>query len=141
MRFLDANIFIYAYYKPKRALSQKEQYMKNEAKNIIERVNEAKEAVITTVIHLAEASNILKHGISLETLNNIMLGLFMLDNVKILGVNRETYFAATELAGELKLDPNNALIIEVMRLNNIKEVYSFDEDLEEIEEITRLPKL
>jgi len=141
MRFLDANIFIYAYYKPKRALSQKEQYMKNEAKNIIEGVNEAKEEVITTVIHLAEASNILKHGISLETLNNIMLGLFMLDNVKILGVNRETYFAATELAGELKLDPNNALIIEVMRLNNIKEVYSFDEDLEEIEEITRLPKL
>jgi len=141
MRFLDANIFIYAYYKPKRALSQKEQYMKNEAKNIIERVNEAKEEVITTVIHLAEASNILKHGISLETLNNIMLGLFMLDNVKILGVNRETYFAAAELAGELKLDPNNALIIEVMRLNNIKEVYSFDEDLEEIEEITRLPKL
>jgi len=141
MRFLDANIFVYAYYKPKRALSQKEQYMKNEAKKIIERVNEAKEEVVTTVIHLAEASNILKHGVSLETLNNMMLGLFMLDNVKILGVNRETYFAATELAGELKLDPNNALIIEVMRLNNIREVYSFDEDLEEIEEITRLPKL
>jgi len=141
MRFLDANIFVYAYYKPKRALSQKEQYMKNEAKKIIERINEAKEEVVTTVIHLAEASNILKHGVSLETLNNMMLGLFMLDNVKILGVNRETYFAATELAGELKLDPNNALIIEVMRLNNIREVYSFDEDLEEIEEITRLPKL
>jgi len=32
MRFLDANIFIYAYYKPKRGLSSKEKTMKEKLK-------------------------------------------------------------------------------------------------------------
>ena len=32
MRFLDTNIFIYAYYKPKRQLSQKGKQMKDYAK-------------------------------------------------------------------------------------------------------------
>jgi predicted nucleic acid-binding protein len=35
MRFLDANVFIYAYYKPKRQLTQKEKQMKEYAKKII----------------------------------------------------------------------------------------------------------
>lgn len=140
MRFLDANIFIYAYYKPKRSLTQKEQKMKTQAKKIIRNISEAKEEVTTTVIHIAEAVNILKHGMPLQTLTNTILGLFMLENVKILGVNKQLYFAATELAQDLRLDPNNSLIIQTMNLTNIKEVYSFDKDLEKIEGITRLPK-
>ena len=141
MRFLDANVFIYAYYKPRRSLTSREQRVKDEAKEIISRVNEAKEEVMTTVIHVAEAVNILKHGMPLESLTNMILGLFMLDNVKIAGVSRETYFAATELGRDLRLDPNDALIVEVMRLNDIKELYSFDEDFEKVEGIIRLPKL
>ena len=35
MRFLDANVFIYAYYKPKRQLTQTEKEMKEQAKSII----------------------------------------------------------------------------------------------------------
>lgn len=141
MKFLDANVFIYAYYKPKRALTPKEQLMKNEAKEIINRLNEAKEEVTTTVVQVSEAVNILKHGMPLESLIDFILGFFMLDNVKIIGVDKETYFAATELGRDLKLDPNDALIVELMRLSGIKELYSFDEDFERIEGITRLPKL
>lgn len=141
MRFLDANVFIYAYYKPKRQLTQKERQMKDHAKKIISGVSHGKEEVITTVVHLSEVVNILKHGMLLERLTNVILGLFMLDNVKILGVNREAYFAATELGDDLKLDPNDALAVDVMRLNDIKEIYSFDEDFDEIEGISRLPKL
>ena len=139
MKFLDANVFIYAYYKPKRTLTQKEQRMKNEAKEIIKKINEGKEEVTTTVIHIAETVNILKHGMPLENLINLILGLFMLDNVKIIGVSRETYFAATELGRDLKQDPNDALIIETMRSSDIRELYSFDQDFEKIEGITRLP--
>jgi len=139
MRFLDANVFIYAYYKSKRSLTPKEQFMKNQAKEILNRVNEGKEEVMTTVVHVAETVNILKHGMPLESLVNLILSLFMLDNLKIIGVNRETYFAATELGRDLKLEPNDALITEIMKANDIKEVYSFDKDLEKIEGITRLP--
>jgi len=141
MRFLDANVFVYAYYKPKRQLSQKEKQMKEYAKKMISDMSEGKEELLTTVVHLAEIVNILKHGMPLERLNNLILGLFMLDNLRIYGVSREAYFAATELGDDLRLESNDALVVDVMRQNNVKEMYSFDEDFDGIEGISRLPKL
>lgn len=141
MRFLDANVFIYAYYKPKEQLTQKEKQMKEHAKKIVSSVSQGKEQVTTTVVHLSEIVNILKHGIPPDQLTTTIRGLFMLDNVKIMGITREAYFAAAELGDDLKLEANDALAVDVMRLNDIKEIYSFDEDFDEIEGITRLPTL
>jgi len=141
MRFLDANVFIYAYYKPKKQLTQKEKQMKERAKQIISNVSQGKEEVTMTVVHLSEIVNILKQGIPLDQLNKIIRGLFMLDNVKIHGVTREAYFAAAELGEDLKLEANDALAVDIMRLNDIREIYSFDEDFDQIEGISRLPKL
>lgn len=141
MKFLDANIFVYAYYKPRRELTERERLMKNEAKRIIKGISEGEVEVLTTVVHMSEAVNILKHGMPLEGLIKVILGLFMLDNVKILGVSKDTYFAAAELGGDLKLDPNDALAVEVMRLGGIDEIYSFDEDFEKVEGIAKLPKI
>jgi len=141
MRFLDANVFIYAYYKPKKQLTQREKQMKELAKQIISNVSQGKEEVTMTVVHLSEIVNILKHGMPIDQLNKIIRGLFMLDNVKIHGVTREAYFAAAELGEDLKLEANDALAVDVMRLNGIKEIYSFDEDFDQTEGISRLPKL
>lgn len=141
MRFLDANVFVYAYYKPRRQLTQKERLMKKEAKEIIGSINDGKEEVVTTVVQISEAANILKHGMPLERLIDMILGLFMPDNIKILSVSREMYFAATELGRDLKLDPNDALAVEAMMSSNVKEIYSFDEDFETVEGIIRLPKV
>lgn len=139
MRFLDANVFIYAYYKPKKQLTQKEKQMKEHAKNIITNVSRGKEDVIITVIHVSEMVNILKHGLSADELNAIIRGLFMLDNLKIMDVTRNEYFAAIELGDDLKLEANDALAVDVMRLNGVKEIYSFDEDFDRIDGIIRLP--
>ncbi len=141
MKFLDTNVFIYAYYKPKKQLAQKERQMKEHAKKIISSISQGKEEVMTTVIHISEMMNILKHGMPLDQLITLIRGLFMLDNVKIMGVTREAYFAAAELGDDLKLEVNDALAVDVMRLNNIKEIYSFDEDFDQIEGITKLPPL
>ena len=141
MRFLDANVFIYAYYKPKRQLTQKERQMKEQAKKIISNVSQGKEEVTTTVVQMSEIVNILKHGMPLDQLANIIRGLFILDNVKIIGVTGEAYFAAAELGVDLKLEANDALAVDVMRQNEINEIYSFDEDFDQIEGITRLPTL
>jgi predicted nucleic acid-binding protein len=140
MRFLDANIFIYAYYKPKRQLSQKEKHMKEYAKKIISNVSQGKEKVATTVVHLSEIVNILKHGMTVDELAKLITGLFMLDNVEIYGVSKEDYFAAVELSKDLKIDPNDALAVKAMKTSNINEIYSFDEDFDKVEEIVRLPK-
>ena len=141
MRFLDANVFIYAYYRPKKQLSQKERQMKEHAKEIISNVSQGKEQVTTTVVHVSEMVNILKHGMPLDQLTTIIRGLLMLDSVRIMGVTREAYFAATELGDDLKLEANDALAVDAMRLNDIKEIYSFDEDFDRIEGVTRLPTM
>jgi predicted nucleic acid-binding protein len=140
MRFLDANVFIYAYYKPKRQLTQNEKQMKENAKKIISNVNEAKEEVMTTVVHISEIVNILKHGMPLDQLTDTIRGLFMLDNVKIMGVTPEAYFAATELGDDLKLEANDALAVDFMRQNDMQEIYSFDEHFNDIEGLKRLPQ-
>jgi len=141
MRFLDVNVFIYAYYKPKRKLTDKEKKMKEEAKKIIRNISEGKEEVATTVIHLSEIVNILKHGMSPRELADFIISLYSLDNLKIHGVSDTEYFAATELATDLKMDPNDALAVDFMRRNGIGEIYSFDKDFEGKNGIKRLPDL
>jgi predicted nucleic acid-binding protein len=55
MRFLDTTIFIYAYYKPKKTLNEKEkEAMKEQAKKIISSISQGKEQVMTTVVHVSE---------------------------------------------------------------------------------------
>ena len=140
MRFLDANVFVYAYYKPKRQLTPNEKQMKENAKKIISDVTQGKEEVVTTVVHVSEIVNILKHGMPLDQLTETIRGLFMLDNVKILGVTSEAYFAASELGDDLKLEVNDALAVDFMRQKGVQEIYSFDEHFNEIEGIKRLPQ-
>ena len=141
MRFLDENIFIYAFYKPKKRLSEKENQMKEEAQKIIANVSSGKEQVLLTVVHLSEVVNILKHGMQQEQLASLIHGLFTLDNLKIADVTRDAYFAATELGEDLKLEPNDALAIDVMRQNDVSEIYSFDEHFSQVDGVIRLPSI
>ena len=139
MRFLDANIFIYAYYRPKKQLTEKEEAMKDQAKKIVSNISQGKEQVTTTVVHISEIVNILKNGIPQNQLTQIILGLFMLNNVKIMDVTKDAYFAAAELGEDLKLEPNDALAIDIMRQNEIAEIYTFDEHFTNIDGIIKLP--
>ena len=72
-------------------------------------------------------------------LTQTILGLFMLDNLTILDVTKESYFAAIAIGEDLKLETNDALAIDIMRQNDIREIYSFDEHFSQIDAITRLP--
>lgn len=140
MRFLDANVFIYAYYKPRKTLGKLEKRLKDRAKAIVRKLNEGREDMVTTTIHLSEVSNVLKHAMSLEGLHDVLSGLFMLDNLKILGVSGEQYFAAIELELELKLDPNDVLAVQIMRDHDLTEIYTFDRRFERVEGVIRLPR-
>ncbi len=63
----------------------------------------------------------------------------MLDNVTILDVNEETYFAAIELGEDFKTEPNDSLAIDIMRQKDISEIYSFDKHFDKVDSIIRLP--
>ena len=138
MRFLDANVFIYAYYKPKRKLTEKQKEMKERSKEIIRRINEGEE-VITTVVHLSEVTNILKRALSMEDLYSLLIGLFSMDNVRIVDVTTEDYLGAIELTSELKMDPNDCLAVDVMRCEDINEIYTFDRGFDGVAGIIRVP--
>ena len=122
MRFLDANIFIYAYYKPRKELSEKARWMKEESKKILKKINDGEE-IVTTVVHLSEVNNFLKKSMDMATLQNLFLELYSLENFKIFDVRAEDYLAA--------------IALKVMRDMDIKEMYSFDRGFERF--VRRLP--
>lgn len=139
MKFLDANIFIYAYYKPRIRLESKQKKMKDKSKKIIEGINNGQIEVLTSVVHLSEVSNILKRSFSVEELSSLIETLYNLDNVTVSDVTANDYLIAVEMGVELNLDPNDALAIHLMQENDISEIYSFDEGFERPEGITRIP--
>ena len=139
MKFLDANIFIYAYYKPKGKLNEKELAMKEKAKKIVSNISVGEEKVLTTVVHISEIVNILKNGMPKDVLTRTILGLFMLDNVTILDATKDEYFAAVAVGDDLNLDPNDALAVDAMRQNDVTEIYSFDQHFNKVSGIIRLP--
>jgi len=139
VKFLDANIFIYAYYKSSRRLSEKGQEMKDQAQKIISDISEGKEEVVTTVVHISEVVNILKKGLTRELLNTTILGLFMLDNLTLVDVTKAEYFAAIAYGDDLNLEPNDALAVDIMHQKGIEEIYSFDKHFDQVEGINRLP--
>ncbi|MFQ6125737.1 MAG: type II toxin-antitoxin system VapC family toxin [Candidatus Heimdallarchaeota archaeon] len=106
--------------------------MKELAKESIPTINNSEEEVTTTVVHLSEIVNISKHRMPLRDLFTVLLNLFMLENVKIVGVTQEEYFAATELGSEMDLDPNDALAVQVMDETGIDSIYSFDQNFDNI---------
>lgn len=137
MKFLDANVFIYAYYKPKHKLSDKERELKEKAKKIIKRINEGEE-VVTSIVHISEISNMLKRALPLNELYSLLIGLFSFENIKIVDITKEDYIAAIELIEEIKLGPNDCLAIVIMEKEGINEIYTFDKGFDRIPMIKRV---
>lgn len=139
MRFLDANIFIYAFYTPTGKLQKRQREMKTASQEIVKRINDGEEDVVTTVVHLSEIVNILKRALSLDDLVHIVTTFYSLDNMHIDGVSPHDYLGAVELMGELSLDANDALAVQVMRHRGIEQIYSFDQGFEHAKGIQRIP--
>lgn len=139
MRFLDANIFIYAFYKPRGKLTPKQAIMKEKAKEVIKKLMHGEEEFLTTVIHISEVANILKKAMPLNDLNFILSTLYSLENLKIVGISEKEYMLAIEFVKEYRMDPNDCLAIYIMRREGINEIYSFDKGFESIDELVRLP--
>ncbi|MEW6593106.1 MAG: type II toxin-antitoxin system VapC family toxin [Candidatus Hadarchaeota archaeon] len=134
---MDANVLIYAYVKPKRALTEEEKKIKQNAKKIIERVSGG-EKVVTTVIHLSEVANVLENAVSAETLSKILTSLFSMDNVDVAGVSREEYLLATDMAPTFGIGINDALAAVKMKKAGASEIYSFDKHFDAVADISRI---
>ncbi len=125
MRFIDANIFLYAALKPKGRISGRILERKERSKRILLRVENGEE-VATTAAHLSEVANILEAKVNLATALKFVENLLLAENIRILPVSQEDYLRALLIAKEKNVSVNDALAYLKMREINAKEIYTFD---------------
>lgn len=132
MRFIDANVFIYAVLKPKRNLNEREQALKTAAKEIFKRVNEG-EVVITTVVHLSEVANVLEDAANLSFACSFLRDLLLKRNVMVEAVSGKDYMESALLAEEKRVSINDALAHLIMEKKGIEEIYTSDKHFENLD--------
>ena len=143
MIYLDANIFIYAYFKPKKgkALSNKLKWCKEEAKKIVQKINEEENNYCISLIQLSEVVNLLKNIMSWENLQEFIMGLISNKAVEITEVSKMLYINAVNKMTEYNMDSNDISAYLLMKEKNIKEIYTFDQQYEDLPDITCLPQI
>lgn len=127
MKFVDSNIFIYAFFAPQRTLSPQEQHLKEKSKSIITRIDDG-EKVTTSVINLSEVANVLKTCFTPEDMASLFESLLTKENVLLLGVQPNDWLSSITLSKRHHVRLNDCLVAYLMKQNHIAELYSFDRD-------------
>ena len=135
--FVDANVFVYAFLKPKRKLQPHEEHIKNTAKKIITRINEGEETV-TSVVHFSEICNVLEDYLSIEEAVTLEKSLIFIDNILIKQVSEEDYLKALAIAEDQQIGTNDALAYVLMKEAGLNRIYSFDKDFDGFKDINRI---
>ncbi|UCH57977.1 MAG: type II toxin-antitoxin system VapC family toxin [Candidatus Bathyarchaeota archaeon] len=138
MRFVDSNVFLHAFLKPRRELTEAEKSVKGESKEIVERIEEGEE-VATTAIHLSEVINIVESGLGLTESLGFLSWAISKANIEVHPTAIEDYEGALPLARDNGVSANDALAFLLMRGIGLREIYSFDRHFNQLKEITRLP--
>ncbi len=125
MRFIDANVFIYAILKPKKTLPDSVMMKKKAAREIFLRVNSG-EPVITTPVHLSEVANVLEDIAGLEFTCDLLSSIMIKSSILIEPVSGDDYRESAEHARKYKISVNDALALVIMERKAIQEIYSFD---------------
>jgi len=139
LRLVDSNVFLHAFLKPRRKLTQNEIKIKEEAKGIIKNIEGGEEVAMSTV-HLSEIVNIVEASLGLEKSLGLLAWIITMDNIEIYSVGLGHYEASLSLAKETGVSANDALAYLFMRSYELKEIYSFDKHFDRLKNIVRLPK-
>ena len=138
LRFVDSNVFLHAYLKPRRQLSPKEQIIKKQATDIVSRLRDGEEA-LTSACHLAEVVNILESGRGLGESLGFLSWALSGKNFKVVEVGRDEYEGSLPVAQDSEVSANDALAYVLMMREGVTEIYSFDKHFDKLQEIKRLP--
>jgi predicted nucleic acid-binding protein len=143
MIYLDANIFVYAYFKPKKGivLSDKIKYCKREAKQIIKKINEEKNTYCISLIQISEVVNLLKNAMSWDDLQQFIMGLLSNKSIEIVEISKLMYINAVSKISEYNMDSNDISAYLLMKEKEINKIYTFDRHYENLPEIECLPEI
>jgi len=137
MRFVDSNVFIHAFLRPRRKLERHEAEIKEAAKRIVLRLEDGEEAS-TTVVHLSEVANLLETRMPLGESRVLLSSLVTLKGLRVVDVGGADYSASIQAAGDLGVGVNDCLAYLVMRERGIGEIYSFDKHFDEMVGVSRI---
>ena len=137
MRFIDSNVFLHAFLRPRRELSYEEGRMKEEAQRIIRLVEEGEE-VATTAVHISEVVNIVESGLGLQRSLGILAWVISQPNIQVYPATVDSYERALPVAQERGVSANDALAYLTMRDNGLAEVYTFDKHFNLLD-VNKLP--
>jgi len=129
MRFIDANLFIYAILKPKKPLPAVVVQKKTAAKEIFLRVNEG-EPVITTTVHLSEVANVLEDAAGIGFACDLLSAVMAKPSIDVRPVSADDYRESIQRAQKYAVSINDALALIVMEQQGINEIYTFDRHFE-----------
>ncbi|WP_456394295.1 type II toxin-antitoxin system VapC family toxin [Thermococcus sp.] len=132
MRFADANVFIYAFLKPRKEPPENVRLIKERAQSIIGRISEG-ERVVTTVVHLSEVANVIESKGGKRKAAEVILAILTSENIEVLPVSTGDYLKASLMAEERNIGVNDALAYVKMRELGIGEIYTFDRDFENLD--------
>jgi len=125
MRFIDANVIVYAVLKPKKAVPPAVAQMKAAARTIFLRVN-AGEPVIMTTVHVSEVANVLEDAAGLPLATDLLSALLLKPNITVEPVAADDYRESVRYAMSLGISINDALAVLIMERLGIEEIYTFD---------------
>ena len=139
VRFLDSSVFLHAYLRPSRALTQQERAVKQSAAEIIGRVEKG-EKVVTSVVHLAETLNIVEARLGVQEALKFLENILTLGNLEIEGVTREGLEAAMAIASRFSVSANDALAFLTARRVGAEGIYSFNRHFDNLPDLERISK-
>jgi uncharacterized protein len=139
MRFVDASVFVHAYLKPRRTLTQQEIQIRKDARNIVSRLNEGEPGIIS-VIHFSEIANLLEANLPLQEALEIERALSLRSSIEIETVEMKDCLEALDEAAQKEIGFTDALAYTLMRKKQVIEIYSFDHDFDNLPDIKRIRK-
>jgi predicted nucleic acid-binding protein len=138
LAYLDANVFVYAFLKPKRKLQPHEVSIKEAAKKIVARIS-AGEEVVSSVVHFSEVCNILEEYLPFDEALALEKGLLLRENIRVHEVTQDDYINALSIAEQQhQIGLNDALAYVLIKKMDIKKIYSFDKHFDCFADLKRI---
>ena len=130
MRFVDANVFIYVIIK-----SPKDDYIIS--KNILKRIEKGEEAITNTAV-IQEVIDWLEYNNKRKEVKKFLIAINSYIAMKKVRVSWKEMVDAISDMEKYDLDFVDALILQTMKNNGVKEIYTNDKDFDRVDWVNRV---
>ena len=132
MRFVDSNVFIYVLVK-----SPKDDYMT--AKRILQRIEEGEETITNTAV-IQEIIDWLEYNNKRREIETFLAAINSYITMKKAKISWNEIMEAIGDMKKYDLDLVDALTLQTMKKNDVKEIYTNDKDFDRVKEVKRIWK-